>query len=78
MILYGRAGVTGPMKLVEIDAPNLRSETSHSRRIESSLSTRHGATIGLFRSQIIPQLVKTSGRSAGARSRSRRPTTSSE
>jgi hypothetical protein len=45
--------------------PNLRSEASHSRLIESGLSIRRGAAIGLSGSQINPHLVKTIGRRDG-------------
>src|SRR3989454_862541 len=58
--------------------PSRRSEASASRRIDSGRRTRSGSAIRSRSLHTSPHFVNTSGRSAGDRSRSRRPTTSSE
>src|SRR5256884_199009 len=58
--------------------PSRRSEASASRRIDSGRNTRSGSAMRSRALHTSPHFVKTSGRSAGGRPRSRRPTTSSE
>src|ERR1051326_7993603 len=58
--------------------PRRRSDASHSFRIESGRSTRRASFMRSRSSHMRPHLVNTSGRSPAGRSRSRRPTTSSE
>src|SRR5207245_219040 len=58
--------------------PSRRSEASASRRIDSGRNTRSGSAMRSRSLHTSPHFVKTSGRWAGGRPRSRRPTTSSE